>query len=669
MLRHKNAYEENHLSTDQLLQQVSQILQDYPNLTKVADQALKKLLDDLQSKDNKLELKKIADLQGEFFFVDNYQRGYKWTPDQVSALLNDIDEFQPNPEISTDFYCLQPVVVKHRILNQDDTPISYWELIDGQQRMTTIFIIFSYLTHTPFFNIRYETREKSSAFLHQLYQLKSDQDINEDELSIDDDYFLKAYQAVEKWFNKKQEGCFDLEAWKTKFLHQTQVIWYQVHPLLNEDSRQQSIAIFTRLNQGKIALTDAELIKALFLQQVTKVYSSPDLALQKQLEMANQWDLIEQNLQNDEFWKFLSPQDYQHKYTRIELILDLIAKDAPTSAHDLSQHRTFFYYAEKFKDDAISNDQLQQQLEKDWQSIVMVFQRLIEWYQEDRLYHLIGFLIKYNYKNIYQLWQISKHCKRDEFEGKLRGLVYEVLHKIFYVKENKNLDFEILRYDDGSAAKAKIRALLMLFNIYRHEQNNTRLSFKQYDAVDWDIEHIHARNSQELTTADAHQVWLEEQNLIIKSLTGTHQVELQQKLNEYLSADTAQKSTYRDAYEKLLNDIVGDASEGIHTLDNLCLLPEEVNRSIGNDLFFIKRQDIRNREKKWEEQRKEQRLQGKVKQVNFIPLASQQVFSKYFSVDVTQMLAWQASDRNAYKNALIECFEQYGIKFNHTDQE
>ena len=50
---------------------------------------------------------------------------------------------------------------------------------------------------------------------------------------------------------------------------------------------------------------------------------------------------------------------------------------------------------------------------------------------------------------------------------------------------------------------------------------------------------------------------------------------------------------------------------------------------------------------------------------SFIPLASQQVFSKYFSPNVNQMLKWGIADRDAYKKALINCFNKYGIQLNH----
>jgi uncharacterized protein with ParB-like and HNH nuclease domain len=179
-----------------------------------------------------LELKTISELQKANFFVDSYQRGYKWKEQQVTELLDDIDEFEPKQE--SDFYCLQPVVVKRKTEGTQ----YYWELIDGQQRMTTIFIILTYLTNEQYFSLRYETRESSTEHLNNLVGL------TENNLpTIDAHYFYTAYQAVKTWFEKKGSE-FNRQHWKNKLLHHTKVIWYAVRVDRDQDSKKQSIEIF-----------------------------------------------------------------------------------------------------------------------------------------------------------------------------------------------------------------------------------------------------------------------------------------------------------------------------------------------------------------------------------------------------------------------------------------
>jgi uncharacterized protein with ParB-like and HNH nuclease domain len=81
-----------------------------------------------------LQLKTINDLLGENFFIPNYQRGYRWTPKQVEDLLNDIWTFATKPidkAKESQFYCLQPVVVKnHQWANADNESISGYEVVD-----------------------------------------------------------------------------------------------------------------------------------------------------------------------------------------------------------------------------------------------------------------------------------------------------------------------------------------------------------------------------------------------------------------------------------------------------------------------------------------------------------------------------------------------------------
>lgn len=126
--------------------------------------------------ENILELKTINELNHYSFFIPAYQRGYKWTPKEVEDLLNDINEFKPRLIGDTDdknWYCLQPIVVKEKASLDVKTP--EFEVIDGQQRLTTIFLILQYLNqdYVPekrdkLFGLDYQTRKGTSDFLNSL---------------------------------------------------------------------------------------------------------------------------------------------------------------------------------------------------------------------------------------------------------------------------------------------------------------------------------------------------------------------------------------------------------------------------------------------------------------------------------------------------------------------
>ncbi len=73
---------------------------------------------------------------------------------------------------------------------------------------------------------------------------------------------------------------------------------------------------------------------------------------------------------------------------------------------------------------SIPKNNLKETLELIWQDVLTGFQRLNEWYQDDRLYHLIGYLIGQKYKKIQDLWEAAKETKRDNFKHILIGFIW-----------------------------------------------------------------------------------------------------------------------------------------------------------------------------------------------------------------------------------------------------
>mgnify|MGYP002711228094 CR=1 FL=1 len=78
----------------------------------------------------------IPDLLNKKYYIPEYQRGYRWEETQVLDLLQDLYAFFIG-DTKGQFYCLQPIVVKEKQMNNE----LWYEVIDGQQRLTTIRII------------------------------------------------------------------------------------------------------------------------------------------------------------------------------------------------------------------------------------------------------------------------------------------------------------------------------------------------------------------------------------------------------------------------------------------------------------------------------------------------------------------------------------------------
>ena len=193
-------------------------------------------------------IKALKDLENYNFLIPNYQRGYRWGDREVGILLEDIWDFA-NAEHKDSFYCLQPIVVK-----KNDKK---YNVIDGQQRLTTIFLIVKFLKNEHLFDLAYETRQNeeqdSREFLCNI-ESKSKSETN----NIDFYHFYEAYQTIKNFFS---DSKINKEKFTNTLLEDCQILWYE----LSKDESENEV--FRRLNIGKIPLQEAENIKALFLSK------------------------------------------------------------------------------------------------------------------------------------------------------------------------------------------------------------------------------------------------------------------------------------------------------------------------------------------------------------------------------------------------------------------
>ena len=156
-----------------------------------------------------LEIKHVADLLSMRFCIPNYQRGYRWERKHVEALLDDLYAFSTTSNQPGEFYCLQPLaVVKNNVLSTDKDIV--YDVIDGQQRLTTLYLLLSYLEDvrqciltgelaTSLFALEYESRD-SDFFDKKKFK---DGDIEKAIGNIDFFYMTRAYQTIKEWFEKK----------------------------------------------------------------------------------------------------------------------------------------------------------------------------------------------------------------------------------------------------------------------------------------------------------------------------------------------------------------------------------------------------------------------------------------------------------------------------------
>ena len=170
--------------------------------------------------ENKIELKTITELLGMHFFIPSYQRGYRWTEQQVEDLLNDIWEFSKKKKNEYEFYCIQPLVIKEidefsKKERQLDVNDLWYEVIDGQQRLTTIYLILSAMKDAisilglpaELYEIQYQRTIKGYNFTQFLKNVRN---ITKVEYGHIEYYHISsAYLTIKNWLEIKKVNIGD----------------------------------------------------------------------------------------------------------------------------------------------------------------------------------------------------------------------------------------------------------------------------------------------------------------------------------------------------------------------------------------------------------------------------------------------------------------------------
>lgn len=569
----------------------------------------------MMSSEIKLETKLVGSIEGDFF-IPSYQRGYRWGPDEVTRLLDDV---YTN---GTKNYCLQPVVVRR----DGDR----YELIDGQQRLTTLYLIYRYM-HTssggfldePKFTLRYETRDKSEDFLTSI-------DLTQKEENIDFWFICDAYEHIEKWFASKDKKS-TLTNINKFFDENVKIIWYEV----GED--EDAIALFARLNIGKIPLTSAELVKAMFLSRD----NGDAMDKEKQEEIALQWDTIEKELHNDSLWYFLTNRVNANYQTRIDLILDLIARK-PANSKD--KYFTFFFFDYLKKNGSLDDI---------WKVIQHTFLILKDWYENHELYHKIGYLIASGANSLADIFELSEGKTKKAFKTSLDALITDS------IKINNN--YADLSYEKATDY-ARISRLLLLFNVEsvcQIDGQSQRFPFNQFKyqssgKVMWSLEHIHAQQSEGMRTQEQWKEWLKLHRPSIEALDGEH-ASLLEEMQQALDKQKLERHEFETVQDKVIAVLsVQGNTEYLHSIANLALLNTADNAALNNSTFDVKRNAIVEMDKAGQ----------------YIPFCTKMVFLKYYTPSAkNQLHFWGQADRIAYVENINRVLEKYLVEKISVEQE
>ncbi len=562
-----------------------------------------------------LEAKKVGEIIGEFY-IPSYQRGYRWGVDEVTRLLDDVYSS------GTNNYSLQPIVVRK---NE-----GRYELIDGQQRLTTIYLIYKYMHHKsngfiekPSFEITYDTREKSEEFLKS--EFPENLVLRED--NIDFWFMAQAYETIESWHNKMGSTSVILTNINKYFAENVKVIWYAV------DDSEDAIALFTRLNIGKIPLTSAELVKALFLSRDRNV----DMTREMQNEISLQWDRIERELNDQSFWYFLTNYSVAPYQTRIDLILDLMASKSKESKE---KYFTFFYFDELRKTTSLNAI---------WEDVQRTFLILKDWFEDHELYHKIGYLVTTNSLSLQEIYNLSQGEEETRVtKSNFKSILDRNIKNSIRINEN----YSELSYEK-TADVPKINKLLILFNVESVRQNGEqtqwfpfeKFKFSHYGGVSWSLEHIHAQNSEGMKTQNEWREWLKLHKKSIWDIYGDIQHDLVSEIEIALEKETLLRRDFETLQERIIDVLSPSDTVGLmHTVSNLALLNTRDNAALSNSTFDVKRNLIIEMDRS-----------GK-----YIPFCTKMVFLKYYTKsEHNQLHFWGKQDRDAYLESINRILENY----------
>ncbi|MGI8434792.1 MAG: DUF262 domain-containing protein [Nocardioidaceae bacterium] len=549
------------------------------------------------------------------FFIASYQRGYRWGREEVRQLLDDIRANAKAAEAKrttpADYY-LQPIVV---LLRDDNS----WELVDGQQRLTTLFLITKYISTKlqdaqVAYALTYETRDDSRQYLDTLEPSRREE-------NIDFFHIAAAYEAIEEWFNESDHGtplqsAIDLHTALTKWVY---VIWYEAPKGTNPND------LFTRLNRDRIPLTDSELIKALVLSNSGAAAGQAG----RQEEIAAQWDGFERDLRDDQLWAFLTGSNVKRP-THIDFLFESMTPSAGLRVRP--RHWTFEKVRGVIEERGAAAF---------WRDAVARHGLLMGWYHDRELYHRIGYLVAIG-DSVPDLIEASQSQAHSAFR---EGLIDRTRQRLKLSRDGVSL----LRYGKNDAKCTDLLLLMNVESVLASSDPGSRFSFHAYARDGWSLEHIHAQNAQGLKKEHQRRDWLEAHAKKIDATAWS--AELQPRVKAVtaqidahlaLPAGRTDDIGFQDVLDNVF-DLFGapgrdDTEEGMHGLGNLALLQRDFNSKLNNAVFAIKRERV---------------LELDESGAYILP-CTRNVFLKYYTVAEDQQLSfWGPLDQDSYYEKVL----------------
>ena len=669
---------------------------------------------------------------GNHFRIPSYQRGYRWERKQIEQLLNDLAEFaqsiknakkldfqnkewnrknspiSPKPtdnESNVGYYCLQPLAVTDQSI--------YYDVIDGQQRLTTIYLILCYFScqtnsqKLPYdtnqdlsdalFSLTYETRKKDDDFFKEK---KFSTNPEESQDNIDFYFMTQGYKVIEEWFmqnTNSQSDILDLILPRdynpndddyNYYLHDVRFIWY-------ETPAEASIKTFNNLNYGKIGLTASELVKALLFECDRYEYAKRDIEKGVAFARSTKWSAMEESLQDPFFWGMLSPKQ-EERDLHMELILSFVASDIDKNQKysenegwdNNDEDWVFNIFSKAVADGNLSDPKdnnlpnVTERVEYLWNCIQKVYTVFHNWYEDRSLYHRIGLYIfittHYSGRKhrdvINELYQSYSFNLKTTFEGELIKKIGETISITAKTEDSKTDDngnfvtfkriknLDELKYGDDDNA---IRKILLLFNVemtLQNIQDEPRFPFHLASESEFDLkslEHIHPQNlDNDAISYKDFKDWFDDREKILGveyDLNDPRYITLKKAIQN-LRLNLVNEATFQKNKSTCLSDL----AEVDKKFDDLAGMDPEVMHTLYN-LALVDVPTNAALSNNLIDAKRQILIDRTNNGETYVPIGTWHAFNKYFSKTVNNLKFWTKDDRNAYFDEIKKIYDQYII--------
>jgi hypothetical protein len=577
------------------------------------------------------------------YYIAPYQRGYKWKSKrygQVPQLLLDVYQAMIR---DTDEYYLQYLTLK----NTDQQ----LEVIDGQQRLTTLALIFYVLHDYGVANIaenkiNYARYEGGEDIFKKAIKEHSEE-------TQDLFYMSTAVECIHTFFELLKK-YYQFNDYQNYLLNHVKLIVNMESEFVPSED------VFANLNDNKVALTDSELIKGLLLTRGVDLNTPNGLKrhykeiLDARTIMGRIWDEINSWIEQPKVKYYFFGSSVESGMYELLLLAkprNEVASDSPSPKASLvhefqelltesSKESSMLYQLFEEYNEAITSYDEATKVFENIKHIYRVFQGIFNDVAE---YNTVGYCLfskslkdsKNRTQILHRLIRATASEKTDYIHSIIRDRVPDMAKLRKDIQEKNDIEKLLSAYSSLKyrTSNPELTNLLLSFSVLSNG-NPYKFDFVEYESSKWSFEHISPQHPS--SQIKIHEAAI---RIVIKKIDKEiakeeNDIEKKNKLTELTDAiKKNEKIPVDDIVFLYDNDINEDY---LHCCGNMALLPSGANSSLNNNPFVAKRPI----------------LYSIIRNGNFVPRHTMDIFNKNMNVDecpfTDELSIWTKDDIMAH---------------------